>query len=449
MDEEKLMWVKLLIDKEKNRVIFAECEQDFIDVLFSFFTLPLGTIIKLANKKSNLGCMDTLYHSVETLDIKHFQTHACKEMLLNPKSASEFITQNLVVNLDGVDPKVYYLCPNWKCSTEIHCLASIFKNAKCCCGMEMTQRTDFVDDLVKGEVFVKGFDRFMVTDDLCVLTISMESSMGLVDMLRNKEGIVVDEMIVAVGLNEVVELLKCSLVSTKPMSDVFLLNQKFPIQAVQFHPPHITIPSSNVHSNSKRIQLKLWIRKSTNKVLFAEAKEDFLNLLFSFLAFPLGYVVKFLGRYSLIGSTRNLYKSVQDLCAEHPLNFTEDKDHLLDPQIAHHFGWHNQLINIEEASWETEHLKCITCFNMKVDNCSHGAGHSTLHLINPKFPYTVTKQGGGFVNNSVVFMVTDELVVEPFSWMESISIANKLSVPCNDIEVRITDVGGEEVKIYI
>ncbi|RHN48409.1 hypothetical protein MtrunA17_Chr7g0263461 [Medicago truncatula] len=39
--------LKLLIDKETNNVIFAEAGKDFVDILFSFLTLPLGTIARL------------------------------------------------------------------------------------------------------------------------------------------------------------------------------------------------------------------------------------------------------------------------------------------------------------------------------------------------------------------------------------------------------------------
>ena len=39
--------LKLLLGKEKNRVVFAESDKDFIDILFSFLTLPMGTIARL------------------------------------------------------------------------------------------------------------------------------------------------------------------------------------------------------------------------------------------------------------------------------------------------------------------------------------------------------------------------------------------------------------------
>ncbi|PON77709.1 hypothetical protein PanWU01x14_024650 [Parasponia andersonii] len=70
-----------------NQVLFAESDKDFVDVLLSFLTLPMGKIIRLADKKSGIGSMDELYKSVEALHRKCFWTKACKNMLLEPRSA--------------------------------------------------------------------------------------------------------------------------------------------------------------------------------------------------------------------------------------------------------------------------------------------------------------------------------------------------------------------------
>uniref|UniRef100_A0A0E0KUL7 Uncharacterized protein n=1 Tax=Oryza punctata TaxID=4537 RepID=A0A0E0KUL7_ORYPU len=66
--------VKLYIDKEKKKVMLAESDKDFVDVLFSFLTLPLGTVVRLLGKQSQVGCFDLLYKSVENLSEDHFQT---------------------------------------------------------------------------------------------------------------------------------------------------------------------------------------------------------------------------------------------------------------------------------------------------------------------------------------------------------------------------------------
>lgn len=54
-EDEPTIDVKLFVDKEKKKVLFAESDKDFVDVLFSWLTLPLGTIVRLLSKQSQVG----------------------------------------------------------------------------------------------------------------------------------------------------------------------------------------------------------------------------------------------------------------------------------------------------------------------------------------------------------------------------------------------------------
>ncbi|WVZ86947.1 hypothetical protein U9M48_033658 [Paspalum notatum var. saurae] len=63
--EEPTIEIKLFVDMEKRRVLFAEADKDFVDVLFSWLTLPLGTIARLLGKQSQMGCLDHVYRSVD------------------------------------------------------------------------------------------------------------------------------------------------------------------------------------------------------------------------------------------------------------------------------------------------------------------------------------------------------------------------------------------------
>ncbi|ONK72303.1 uncharacterized protein A4U43_C04F17930 [Asparagus officinalis] len=70
--------LKLLVDTKKNRVAFAESEEEyFVDILFSFLTLTMGNIIRLLNEQSSVGCTDKLCESMENLDVKCLETEAC------------------------------------------------------------------------------------------------------------------------------------------------------------------------------------------------------------------------------------------------------------------------------------------------------------------------------------------------------------------------------------
>ncbi|XP_021818902.1 uncharacterized protein LOC110760861 [Prunus avium] len=99
-----------LVDKGSNTIIFIESNNDFIDVLFSFLTIPMG-IVKRAGKHSvplEIGCMSNLYASVANIDVRHFQTEACKEMLLCPHNGAESHCKNLKLKIDNDEPTRYF-----------------------------------------------------------------------------------------------------------------------------------------------------------------------------------------------------------------------------------------------------------------------------------------------------------------------------------------------------
>ncbi|CAN1269179.1 hypothetical protein LINPERPRIM_LOCUS13488 [Linum perenne] len=76
--------LKLFIDKKTNKVVFAESGKEFVDFLFSFLSLPLGTLIRLLSKDQMLGCMGNLYQSVEDLDVTFMQPSTSKNSYLKP-----------------------------------------------------------------------------------------------------------------------------------------------------------------------------------------------------------------------------------------------------------------------------------------------------------------------------------------------------------------------------
>ena len=44
--------LKIIVEKRKNQVVFVESNKDFIDVLFSFMTIPIGTIARFTREDS-------------------------------------------------------------------------------------------------------------------------------------------------------------------------------------------------------------------------------------------------------------------------------------------------------------------------------------------------------------------------------------------------------------
>ncbi|QHO54003.1 hypothetical protein S83_005075 [Arachis hypogaea] len=98
--------------------------KDFVETLFSFLTLPLGTIIQpLSKNKQNhdqeaeVGCINNLYHSVENASDEVFWNPICKQMLLRPRNPCEALCRKLKLNVDHTEPTRCFMCT---LGTDLH-----------------------------------------------------------------------------------------------------------------------------------------------------------------------------------------------------------------------------------------------------------------------------------------------------------------------------------------
>ncbi|KAJ0979496.1 hypothetical protein J5N97_014970 [Dioscorea zingiberensis] len=430
----KRLFVELLVDKERNRVVFAESDKDFVDVLLSFLTLPLGTVVRLLDKRSSLGAIDELYSSVESLDPVYLHSIPCKSMLLRPRSAAWAHCKKLAINLDDSDPEVFYRCRTWSNCSARTCCISPYPNCLCSCGQVMdTMITVFP----KGEedegdgVFVNGVTRFMIGDDLQVRPVSMAESLMLFENLGIRNANDLEKRTVLVGIDEILKLLERSLVSKMPLTDVFLHN------ADKINSRGESIIEIREHQRtciqSKRINLKLFLSNESSKVVYAESGEDFVNLLFSFLTFPLGLIVKVLNKQSCMGSIDNLYESVELLCSVNSdyMKSEECMNMLLAPKLPPYFGCASQLLKIDEMSPQKHRIR----FN--------GVPLDKLEM-NPRY-LSSGLENGGFVKGLVAFMVTDEMSVTPLSPISGVHIINKMMLPISCLEEAKASIGEAEV----
>lgn len=80
--------LKLLIDLQRQKVLFAEVGKDFVDFLFTFLPLPLGTVTGLLSEEHGMvGCLGKLYSSVGSLsDTYLLNPNLNRDVLLNPIS---------------------------------------------------------------------------------------------------------------------------------------------------------------------------------------------------------------------------------------------------------------------------------------------------------------------------------------------------------------------------
>lgn len=202
--------LKLFVHKDKNQILYAESGNDFVDVLISFLTIPIGTIIRLTAKQSKMGCLDNLYGSVEDLDVKYFQTKSCKNMLLHPKRISEDRCRSLSVNVDDTKPANYYLCNNSPSplrSGSEHLISTVSKK-KCRCGTPVSwkiprEKPKKCAGDGKDGVFVEGKMRFMIIDDLQVSPVCTKKSLDLLKRFGVSDAAEIEERNVSLGQEEV------------------------------------------------------------------------------------------------------------------------------------------------------------------------------------------------------------------------------------------------------
>lgn len=199
--------LKAIVHKDSNRVLFVESDNYFVDVLFSFLTMPMGTIVGLSDSHlppMRVGCMNNLYESVENIDLQLLKTEECRAMLLHPRNAAESLLRCLKLKIDDSEP-MHYLCDN-PCCTFYRNSFSYYASVPCCgCGKLMDLGVNF---LVKGGrvggVFVDGLDKFIISDDLQVMLpftsefSSYLSKCGVVDLND------IEELTFNVGVDEVI-----------------------------------------------------------------------------------------------------------------------------------------------------------------------------------------------------------------------------------------------------
>ncbi|RZB54260.1 hypothetical protein D0Y65_049935 [Glycine soja] len=450
--------LKLWVNKERNKVFFAKAEKDFVDVLISFLTLPLGTIVRLANKESNMdlvefGSLSSLYKSVENLDNECLCTDTCKEMLLRPRNSLEAYCRNMKLNIDDTEPTKYLVCNDLvNCRHYYPVLLSTFRNKRCSCGNTLgkpispeSQCSNVFDG------FVKSNATFMITDDLKVLSDSLNTILSVLMSSGLENASLLTEMTVSITKTQVILLLKSCLLSKTTLTDTFLVEKPY---LERFNKIKLAPLDLNTNGSGK-INIKIMQRKSNGKILFAQGKEDFANFLFSFLTFPLGAVVQLLECCSSIGSVDALYKSIVDLDEDY-WTTKETKHKVVHPVIAPQFKLTNQLLPICDAP-----IPEYFCFTKDVydeRDCQRKliswfltsqrtrTKRRTETCKGMKFvdPISESGKGEGFAKGPTMYMATDDLVVTPMSSDSLLSLLNRTNILVRDLEEKEVSIGVKE-----
>ncbi|ONK78635.1 uncharacterized protein A4U43_C02F20870 [Asparagus officinalis] len=458
MASEQKITVNFLVDKVKQRVVLAEADSDFVDILFSFLTLPLGTIIRLLNKQSHIGCMDKLYESVENLDVKIFQTESCKTMLLFPRSAAEERCEDLKVNICRavLSPRTTYMCQKPDCCAKTTCFASSVPKARCpYCQETMDMiRAWHKSDVDADKLFVKSGYKFIISDDLHITPASVEHCLSLIQKLGIENACILEHKAMDLGTGEILTLLGRLLVSYFPLTDLFFKNVGVAnnvSSGVDVRSMIHVKGEGDAEAESNEIDINLFVTKANQEVSFVEAGGEFVNLVLSFLMLPLGSLISLKNEQSVMGSVDNLYWSAENFGVEN-FKSEECKNILVSPKLGPFCGYNDSMLKLDESSPHEFSMRgCFSCY-MKNNNtecaaskCAHGVERATLRELNPKSPVGGTETRGGYAKGK--FLVTADLRVSPLSTASTTQIIKNLAISvCNLVPKRVV-LGLGEIQV--
>lgn len=203
------------------------------------------------------------------------------------------------------------------------------------------------------------------------------------------------------------------------------------------------------------MNLRLLINQKSGKILFAEAGKDFVDLLFTFLTLPTGSVMKLLSPPNFakrVGCLTNVYNSVNKL---HSMFMNADKSRLLEPNVMS--GESNEFLKVQSSP--TNYYVCgsqayyggTTHYMSTQSGGSCACGRPMQYAVQLQNPCNAVNSngggssGGGYVKETVTFIITDELEISPASTITSINLLNKLKVQnLSDLVERNANVGPDE-----
>ncbi|XP_058741769.1 uncharacterized protein LOC131614160 [Vicia villosa] len=389
--------LRVMVDKQKNEVVYAEAGKDFVEALLSFLTMPLD------------------------LDEQYLCSHICKEMLLNPMNSMGVYYEKVKLNIDDTPTRVF-LCEDWICVRCMRCMRcmSIFSNPKCPCG-KLLEISDGSLIAVENGFVMKGAT-FIIDDNLCLMPNDLGTSLCLLQKRGINGTADIEKKTILVGKKEVADLLKLSLLSKTPLTDFVLKNSQIlcnsnPNSEIKLGK---CLPSDS--DEGKQMVVKVLRRKSNRKILFATAEEDFADFLFSFLTFPLGGVLHMLEGSSSLSCIDVLYRSIKELSPERCLTSKLLKDLLAKPPI---FPKYDEL---------RSQILPIGTIKLIYESDSDG-----MDSIEKKSP-----NSGGYATSPLTIMVTDDLVVTPMSSVDGVSYLERMNVPFNDVEELVIRIGLKE-----
>ncbi|XP_042423491.1 uncharacterized protein LOC122011129 [Zingiber officinale] len=316
---------------------------------------------------------------------------------------------------------------------------------KCECGGDINTSVSYDlnrDDVNYEEfrgVFIKGA-KFVVTDALCISLV--EDLISTLNKCVNGDRNHMEVRLVKIKREQVLRILKRSLISDTPLTDVLLQNGEGITPKFSDSLAGKKVEKKVIDKEKKVCKLNMVLTR--NKVLYAVASQDFVDLIFSFLTFPLGSLKKHLGSRFRMGCLNNLYGSAERLRSSGYMT-AGCAERLLNPKLAPYFNCKNQVIGVEEEKEDLYYTCNGFCKLTALYFSCKSHGYSPYHesnqvtLVDPKSQLGGTISSHGSYCQKLMYMVTDELVVTPLSLESVVSFHNEIADPIKTAELSVTE----------
>ncbi|GER43100.1 hypothetical protein STAS_19918 [Striga asiatica] len=432
--------LKVMVNRQQTKVLFAEADSDFADVLLSFLTLPLGKIIRMLksyyeDNEPPLGSLTTLYDSLSRLDNALFWTAGGKQMLLDPRNPLEAECVWLKLNVDESRRTTYYRCGAHSCRRERSSIVTMYHSmATCECGGPLDKAMGPLEPGIldnrqsqgsHGGVFVEKGTVFLINNDLKMAPLVPGRFLETLVDLGVTVGKGAKMLTMSLGVQDIMELLMGSLLSHTPLTDLFLHHFYLESDPVL---PRVLLPLAAVNppSYSKTMKVKAVLRKSNNELLFVQAEDDFVDFILSLLTIPLGGAAFLLKGNTLLKNIDNLYRSIAETVDE---KYLKMKNGLIKPELPPGYLSKNQILPLTERA--APNIYFVESFNVGPTNKEIEKG-SWMRFKDPKGE-------GSYLRRHDKFLVTSDLTVERMVSFDAALVWMKVGA-CDVHEVEL-DIG--------
>ncbi|XP_072968393.1 uncharacterized protein [Typha angustifolia] len=207
-----------------------------------------------------------------------------------------------------------------------------------------------------------------------------------------------------------------------------------------------------------KLELKLLVDQTSNRVLFAEAGKDVADFLLGLACLPLGYVTRLVGKQLLSNSISSLYSSLESFPDAYLVAPAIDRTALLNPNASSY-----SLVLLENKPKISVRKKFKIYYECRNNNgymllsevagrpCPHCqvAMSNKMNLLKDREEELVERAreeaGGGYVKGMVRYLVMDDLTVVPISIFSAIDLLNKLQVTdTSSLYESVVEVGMDE-----